>query len=600
MTDFPAATPAPEPSPSQGGAGRQIDPLTTAHTGSTSATAPLGARERTPVDELADRLLEDYASLDPEAATLMGVAGHDTHLTDHSVDGIEARTMLFRRALLDADQVRPNDDVDVVTLDLLRERAGAEIALAEAGEHARAVDVLGSPVQRIREVFDLMPTDGTDDWAVVAERLRAVPAAVDSYVSALRDSAAADRVAARRQVLACALQCDDNVGEGGFFLGTAARARRGADPADGPVPEPLLVEVDAAAAAASDAYAGLAAFLREELLPQAPEADAVGEERYAPRLAYFLGDDVDLRETYDWGVAEVERLRSEGTDVARTLGAGSIEEAVHLLEHDESRLVHGAEAFRDWMQAVSDETVEALAGTHFDVPDEIRRLECRIAPTSTGVVYYTPPSEDLVRPGTMWWSVPKGMTSFSTWQQRTTVNHEGVPGHHLQIGQTVVRAGTLNRYRRSGAWVSGHGEGWALYAERLMAELGYLDDPGDRLGMVASQLLRAVRVVLDIGVHCGFEAPASAGGGDWSYDKAWAYLTGNVPEPEATLRFELDRYLGHPGQAPSYKVGERVWLQLREEARARDGAAFDLVAWHRRALDLGSVGLGTLRRALAA
>ena len=223
------------------------------------------------------------------------------------------------------------------------------------------------------------------------------------------------------------------------------------------------------------------------------------------------------------------------------------------------------------MQGVSDEAVTALAGTHFDIPDEIRRLDCRIAPTSTGVVYYTGPSEDLVRPGAMWWSVPKGMTSFSTWQQRTTVYHEGVPGHHLQIGQTVLRAGQLNRYRRAGVWVSGHGEGWALYAEQLLADLGHLEDPGDRLGLIASQLLRAVRVVLDIGVHCGFEAPAAAGGGAWTYDTAWAYLSGNVPEPEATLRFELDRYLGHPGQAPSYKVGERSGSAARGGPCPRGG-----------------------------
>ncbi|WP_336920890.1 DUF885 domain-containing protein [Aquipuribacter sp. SD81] len=585
---------SPEPAvPAGDPGGRVIEPLVTAQTG-IAPTVPLGARERTPVDELAERYLDEYAALDPEQATQMGVAGHDTRLTDHSVVGIDARAALRRRVLREAADLQPADDVDVVTLDVLTERLTREVALAESGERARALDVLGSPVQSIRESFDLLATDGADDWAVVAQRLRAVPDAVASYEQALQHSADAGRVAARRQVLACAAQCDDNTGADGFFARLAAASER----TDG-VPATLVQEVRAAAEGAAEAYAGLATYLREDLLGRAPEADAVGEERYAPRLAYFLGEEVDLQETYEWGVAEVERLRAEGTELARALGADGIEAAAAALERDERRLVHGAEAFRDWMQQVSDEAVDALAGTHFDVPEEVRRLECRIAPSHTGVVYYTAPSEDLVRPGAMWWSVPKGMTSFSTWQQRTTVYHEGVPGHHLQIGQTVVRAGVLNRYRRSGAWVSGHGEGWALYAERLMAELGFLDDPGDRLGLVASQLLRSVRVVLDIGVHCGFEAPASAGGGAWTYEKAWSYLSGNVPEPEAVLRFELDRYLGHPGQAPSYKVGERVWLGLREDAAARAGGDFDLAAWHRRALDVGSVGLGTLRRALA-
>ena len=498
------------------------------------------------------------------------------------------------------DALEPVDATDEITADVLRERAGAEIAMAETGEHARALDVLGSPVQRMREVFDLMPTDDDADFACIAERLRAVPDAVRGYLSALRDSAAQGRVAARRQVLACALQCDDNVGPDGFFVTTAVRARTAVllESSD-PLPPELLTELDDAALGASAAYEELARVLREELLPLAPDADAVGEQRYAVRLRHYLGADVDLRETYDWGVAEVERLTAVATSIARSLGATTIAEAVELLEHDPARLVNGAEAFRDWMQATSDEAVQALSGTHFDIPEQIRTLDCRIAPTSTGVVYYTPPSEDLTRSGAMWWSVPKGTTSFGTWQQRTTVYHEGVPGHHLQLAQTVLRTGTLNRYRRLGVWVSGHGEGWALYAEQLMAELGFLDDPGDRLGLLVSQLLRSARVVLDIGVHCGFPAPARAGGGEWTYDTAWAYLTGVAPEPEATLRFELDRYLGHPGQAPSYKVGERTWLELREQARERDGEAFDLAAWHRRALDLGSVGLETLRRALA-
>lgn len=149
-------------------------------------------------------------------------------------------------------------------------------------------------------------------------------------------------------------------------------------------------------------------------------------------------------------------------------------------------------------------------------------------------------------------------------------------------------------------WVSGHGEGWALYAEWLMAELGYMDDPGNYLGLLDGQSLRAARVVLDIGIHCELPAPASVGGGSWTYDKAWDFLNRHANQGEGQLRFELDRYLGWPGQAPSYKVGERLWMQVRDELAARDGAAFDLKAFHRRALDVGSVGLDVLRGALLA
>jgi uncharacterized protein (DUF885 family) len=253
------------------------------------------------------------------------------------------------------------------------------------------------------------------------------------------------------------------------------------------------------------------------------------------------------------------------------------------------------------MQETSDEAVAALADVHFDIPEQIRRLECRIAPTQQGGIYYTGPSEDLVtRPGRMWWSVPKGVTEFSTWRERTTVYHEGVPGHHLQIAQTAYRRDILNKWRRIASWISGHGEGWALYAERLMADLGYLSDPADYLGMLDGQSLRAARVVLDIGIHCDFPAPAEVGGGAWTYDKAWTFLKAHANMADGFLRFELDRYLGWPGQAPSYKVGERLWLQLRDEARARQGAAFDLKTFHRHALDIGSVGLDVLRDAVLA
>ena len=131
--------------------------------------------------------------------------------------------------------------------------------------------------------------------------------------------------------------------------------------------------------------------------------------------------------------------------------------------------------------------------------------------------------------------------------------------------------------------------------ERLMADLGFQDDPGDRMGMLDSQRLRAARVVLDIGVHLGKDYP---GGGTWNADNAWEFLRENVAMQPDFLRFELDRYLGWAGQAPSYKVGQRLWEQARDETARREGDAFDIKRFHGRALDLGSVGLDVLAEAL--
>ena len=251
------------------------------------------------------------------------------------------------------------------------------------------------------------------------------------------------------------------------------------------------------------------------------------------------------------------------------------------------------------MQKTSDAAIAALNGVHFDIPEPVLELQCMIAPTQTGGIYYTPPSDDFSRPGRMWWSVPPSVTTFNTWREKTTVYHEGVPGHHLQCGQAVYLREELNSWRRLACWVSGHGEGWALYSERLMADLGFMDNLGDRLGMLDGQRLRAARVVLDIGVHLSKPCPEEWGGGIWDAEKAWNFLKANVNMPEAFVRFELNRYLGWPGQAPSYKVGQRLWEQIRQDAEQAEGADFDLKAFHARALNLGSVGLDVLKGALS-
>jgi len=547
------------------------------------------SRTPTDVDAIAERHLDEAVALNPIEATYLGIAGYDDQLPDFSPEWWAACSAQRRRTLAALEAATPADDTDRVTIAALRDAVTVAEELYAAGEHERHLDVIASPVQGIRDVFDLMSTDTEDDWAVVGRRMRAVPGAVAGYIAALRHAAARGDVAARRQAAAVVEQCADNVGPDGFWASLAKQA-----------PEPLRADLDDAARAASDAYERLAEVLRGELLPRASDVDAVGRERYQLHSRTFLCSVIDLEETYAWGQQELARITADMAATAERIKPGAtVREAIDYLDGAGGHALHGTDELQRWMQQTSDEAVAALADVHFDIPDAIRTLECRIAPTHQGGIYYTGPSEDLVtRPGRMWWSVPKGVTEFSTWREKTTVYHEGVPGHHLQIAQTAYRSNILNRWRRLASWISGHGEGWALYAERLMADLGYLDDPADYLGMLDGQSLRAARVVLDIGVHCGFEAPAEVGGGAWDYDKAWAFLTAHANMAEGFLRFELDRYLGWPGQAPSYKIGERLWLQLRDAAAQQEGAAFDLKAFHRRALDIGSVGLDVMRAAV--
>ena len=554
--------------------------------------------ERTPteVDALADRYLDQFCALNPLSATSFGVSGHDDRLPDLSPDGHAERSQLRRRTLAALAATAAVDTTDAVTIAALGEELELAEQLRAAGADLCDLNVIASPPQSVRDVFDLMNTDTADDWATIATRLSGVPAALAGYTESLRAAAARGDVAAVRQVRAVGAQCADQAGPDGFF----ARFARGAVTADGPLPETVRDDLGRRAAAAATAYGELGSYLRAELLPQARDDDAVGAELYALHSRTFLGARVDLAETYEWGQAELARITALMAETAERIKPGAtVAEAIKHLRADPAQKVVGTDALREWMQEKSDAAIEALAGRYFDIPEPIRRLECMIAPTHTGGIYYTQPSEDLVtRPGRMWWSVPEGVTEFDTWRELTTVYHEGVPGHHLQIAQTVYRAELLNRWRRVASWISGHGEGWALYAERLMADLGYLDDPADFLGMLDGQSMRAARVVLDIGVHCRFPAPAEVGRGEWNYDKAWAFLTAHANLAEGFLRFELDRYLGWPGQAPSYKIGERLWLQLRDDVQAREGSSFDLAAFHRRALDIGSVGLDVLRAAV--
>ncbi|MET1005016.1 MAG: DUF885 domain-containing protein, partial [Propionibacteriaceae bacterium] len=310
-------------------------------------------------------------------------------------------------------------------------------------------------------------------------------------------------------------------------------------------------------------------------------------------------------ETYAWGWDELARIREEQRRIARTLvGSDDIAEACAALDADPARQIHGAENFRAWMQGLTDQAVSDLAGTHFDIPDPIKTIECCLAPTHDGLIYYTGPTEDFSRPGRMWWAVPDGIDTFSTWKEVTTVYHEGVPGHHLQIAQNAYQSELLNRWQRQLCFVSGHGEGWALYAERLMDDLGYLQDPGEAMGMLDAHAFRAARVIVDLGLHLQLEIPdvnplGFHPGERWSPSLALEFLHAICATDDKTLRFEVDRYLGWPGQAPSYKLGERSWLEARDEVKARKGAAFDLRQFHVDALNLGSLGLEPFRRALA-
>ncbi len=550
------------------------------------------------VYDIADRYVLAYAALDPIAATDAGIAGHDHELTDFSPAAGDERDRLDRDTLAALERANRTDDRDRIAADVMTERLQLAVALHEAGEELRALRIIGSPVQEIRACFDLMAYNRESDWETVARRMAGVPVALESFEAALREGMTRGMVSARRQALGCAQQAASWGGEDPadppFFVALVAGHQ--GDPR-------LHAELVRLAGEATDAYAAHARFLREDYAPNSDPRDPVGRDRYALFARAFNGIDLDLDETYAWGWEELYRIEERMREVAARIAPGETVVAVaDHLDHDRSRTIEGVDEFQQWNQDLIDRTIAELHGTHFDIAPPLRRCDAMIAPPGgAAAMYYTGPSEDFSRPGRTWYPT-QGRTTFPLWREVSTCYHEGVPGHHLQVAQVKYLSEHLSRYQRAFGFLSGHGEGWALYAERLMGELGYLEDPAYELGMLCAQAMRAVRVIVDIGMHLELQIPPTESehvGEKWTPELALPFVIERSCEPVDFMKSEVDRYLGWPGQAISYKVGERVWLEARADAQARHGAGFDLKQFHSYALDLGGMGLGPLRDELA-
>ncbi|WP_222268394.1 DUF885 domain-containing protein [Modestobacter marinus] len=568
-----------------------------------TATAP-SPRPATP-RQVADAYVDALTELDPLLATALGTRPGDDRLPDTSPAGAQAEADLVRRTLAELDRVLAEDPalaedpVERRCARLLRERLDAGLALHEAGEHLRAVSNLFSPVHAIRQVFSMMPTRTTEDWAVLARRLARVPEAYRGYQESLTAGAGRGLFAAPRQIRTVVGQLDEWLA-GPYFAGVVAGG-----------PEELRGELDAAAAAADAAVAEVRDFLRDEYAPKAEGTpDAVGRDRYARFARSWNGADLGtgtrLEEAYAWGWAEHRRILAEQRAEAEKVLPGATPMAAMRWLKQNGEAVEGVEAIRQRLQAMMDQAMDALDGVHFDIAGPVRQVEAMIAPPgSAAAPYYTRPAQDFSRPGRTW--LPTlGQERFPLWDLVSTWYHEGVPGHHLQLAQWAYVSGQLSTYQTSVGSVGANVEGWALYAERLMDELGFLEDPGARLGYLDAQQMRAVRVVVDIGMHLELPIPegvegsvAGHAGEPWTPELARAFFGDHCGRDEAFLDSELVRYLGMPGQAISYKLGERAWLEGREAARQARGAEFDLKAWHMAALSQGSLGLDDLAAELA-
>jgi uncharacterized protein (DUF885 family) len=323
----------------------------------------------------------------------------------------------------------------------------------------------------------------------------------------------------------------------------------------------------------------------------------VGPERYERALQEHLGLTADPVELAAWAWEELDRLEGE---MRREAAAGwpgvALAEVLDRLDHDpDEPSAAGPAELLDWLRRLDQQVARRLA-EEFDIPPQLRVLRHELAPPGSAAgAYYLPPTEDGARPGVVVWTMPAGRVPLWRWQ--TFSHHEGMPGHHLELGGVRFLPAPLSRFQTGLGEISGHSEGWGLYAERFMDELGAFDRPATRLGFLISQAFRAVRVVVDTGLHLGLRVPAGladpTAGQVITPEVAVGLLVRHGWQTQDVARSEVLRYLGCPAQAVAYKIGEREWLRVRAQARHRIPGLTNR-QFHAAALRLGPLPLRLL------
>ena len=533
---------------------------------------------RSEIFELSDSYIDQSAAMSPMSCTYLGKDVDQDKLDDLSIAGMAKAATLTRQVLKKLQVLTPIDEIDRIAKTVMEERLSSSLALHDSQEEHVLWNVLTSPPSNIRSIFELMPKKSEKDFANIALRLIAVETAHKQWISTISDVAKSGKTTAQRQVRGVIEQLE-SYANGGY-----SQMCKNFDP-DGQYPA-----IHSAAQVAEKSSAQTAAYLKNEYMAIANPNDAVGADRYALWARYFTGAKLDLRATYEWGMADLKAINERMWVLAKQIkpGAKSLREVADVLDHDPRYVIKGKENVIKFLQDFTDTAIERMDGEFFEIDERIKICEARLAPEgSASAPYYNGPSEDLSRPGTTW--IPMlGKDEVSSWHLVSTWYHEAVPGHHLQIATVTIEKERLTRFQRTAAWISGYGEGWALYAERFMNELGAFDEPGIEMGYLSAQALRAARIVVDIGMHLGY---TDFDGNVWNAESSRKLLNEQALLDEAHSRSETDRYLGWPGQAISYKVGERVWMTAREDAKSRLGSAFNMKRFHTYALKIGPMGL---------
>jgi uncharacterized protein (DUF885 family) len=543
----------------------------------------MGAHED--LHDLFDRqwvqLMDDH----PETATYVGWHEHHDRWTDHSTEAIEERRSRAGVWLDELGRIDRSalDDGDRRSADIFERLQRLDLDALEFPGELLPLDQLDGPQNDIPLILASMPTQNDEQLGDVLARLRGIPTMLGQVTELLRRGIAAGVTVPAVCLREIPAQLDAHLG-------------------DDPTQIPELAVLDGAPQAIVDeataivrehvqpAYRTLRDFVVDTYLPAARETIALsalpdGPEWYAERVRYHTTTDLTAREIHDIGLGEVERIVAAMDEVMAGTGfTGDRRAFADHLGSDPRFFFDSGEAllvsYRDIAKRIDPE-ITKLFGL-------LPRLPWGVIPVppeqaaSAPAAFYMPGSLALGRPG-IFYANTYDLAARPSWNMESVCLHEAVPGHHFQISIAQELEG-VPEFRKQSLGCTAYVEGWGLYCESLGPELGMYSDPYQRYGALDAELLRAIRLVTDTGMHAL----------GWSREQAIAFFEDHSPMPKHDIVVEVDRYIVLPGQALAYKVGELKLQELRRRATERLAERFDIRAFHDEVLRNGALPLDLL------
>lgn len=560
--------------------------------GAESAQAQQAARNA-PLHALFSEEWERGLRENPENASYQGDHRYNDRWTDLSLAAIARREAADQAALdklrrIDRAALSPADQLNYDTFEWQLQRA---VERQKFREYLQPVGHQGGP-QTADGLAEVLPFASTKDYANWLKRMEALPTVVDQTIALLEEGARTGnvppRVLMQRVPAQIAAQVVADPGQSPFYRpfvrfadGIPAGERAGLQEQAKRI---ILTRV-------VPAYRKLGEYFENQYLPKTRAGIAVtalpdGRAYYDFLAGYYTTTDLNAEQIHRIGLEEVARIRAEMEKVKTETGfKGSLTEFFTYLRTD-SRFFHKTPdalltAYRAIAKRIDPELVKVFKAIP-RMPYGVRPIPDNIAADTT-TAYYQPGASDGTRPGYYYVNLYKPEVR-PTWEMMPLSLHEAVPGHHFQFARGLEMP-DAPMFRRTAYFVA-YGEGWGLYAEQLGYEMGLYSDPYDRMGQLAYEMWRAVRLVVDTGMH-------SQG---WSRERAIEYFTDNAPKTRQDIVNEIDRYIGTPGQALAYKIGQMKISALRAKASRELGPRFDLRAFNDAVLETGSVPLAALER----